>query len=227
MAFSISGLPPLRPTPPRSFFTPPPPPSADGVTLSAAARALLEVPGAHSDDKYKDANLTEIPKPDPKLPDSWAPPPSTRMDGKCGLTGVSNMLRFYGVEKNPKDIDERQYRSWGPGMRADKFAENLTTLSGKQFHSKSLPEGTEPLQYLRDTLKEGKPVAIQYMTSPTKAHWVVVTGVKDTPEGVKLQCQSWGGWYESKWDDIKGPWQRGYGGPFPHVVGDEKSSKLP
>ena len=108
--------------------------------------------------------LAPIEKPDPNLPDVWNHPPATKMDGKCGITGVSNLLRLYGVEKNPADIDTWSRRSWGPGMRVDKFAENMSELSGQKFNSCSIENGKEPLDVLKENIKDKKPVAIMYMT---------------------------------------------------------------
>jgi hypothetical protein len=183
--------------------------------------------GAHSDDKKKDPKLTLVPKPSATLPDPWAHPPSTKMDGKCGLTAVSNMARFYGVEKDPKDIDKPEFRSVGPGLRRDKLAEDVASVTGKKCDSKNIPAGTDPLQTLRDLIDAGKPVAIQYMMGATTAHWVVVTAVKDTPNGVVLVVQSWGDWYEVAWSEIGPQWKRGYGGDYPYVVCEDASPKLP
>jgi hypothetical protein len=182
--------------------------------------------GANSDDKKKDVPLEQIDKPDPKLPDAWGHPPSTRLDGKCGITGVSNMLRLYNIEQPPGDIDCSRYRSYGPGLRVDKFASNLRELSGKNFDSCSIEDGSDPLDVLRKHIKEGRPVAIQYMTSPTNAHWVVVTGISEGKDGTHLQVQSWGAYHKVKWQDVQDQWRRGYGGPYPHVVGDEASPHL-
>jgi len=182
--------------------------------------------GANSDDKKKDVPLEAIEKPDPRLPDPWGHPGSSWMDGKCGITGVSNMLRLYKVEKPPADIDCSRYRSYGPGLRVDKFASNLRELSGMNFNSCSIEDGREPLDVLRNYIKEGRPVAIQYMTSPTNAHWVVVTGVTAGKDGTHLEVQSWGSYHRVKWQDIENQWRRGYGGPYPHVVGDEASPLL-
>jgi hypothetical protein len=181
--------------------------------------------GAHSDDKKKGVPLTPIEKPNSKLPDAWNHPESTKMDGKCGITGVSNLLRFYGVEKAPGDIDTWSRRSWGPGMRVDKFTENVGELSGATFHSRNIEEG-DALDVLRGHIKDNKPVAIMYMTGPSNAHWVVVTNVTDTKDGPKLTVQSWGGYHEVPWKDIQDNWRRGYGGPYPHCVGDKASEVL-
>jgi hypothetical protein len=182
--------------------------------------------GANSDDKKKDVPLDQIDKPDACLPDAWNHPPSTKMDGKCGITGVANMLRFYDIEKDPKDLDYSRYRSFGPGLRINKFSENLNELSGKKFNSCCIDDGSDPLDVLRKNVKDGKPVAIQYMTSPTNAHWVVVTGVTEGKNGAELQVQSWGAYHKVEWDKIKDNWKRGYGGPYPYVVGDEASPKM-
>ncbi len=182
--------------------------------------------GANSSDKKKDVPLEPIEKPDSKLPEPWQHPASSRLDGKCGITGVSNMLRFYGMEKPPADIDCSRYRSYGPGLRVDKFASNLRELSGKNFESCSIDDGREPLEVLRKHINAGRPVAIQYMTGPTNAHWVVVTGIKDEKGGAQLEVQSWGAYHKVNWHDIQDQWRRGYGGPYPHVVGDEKSPVL-
>jgi hypothetical protein len=182
--------------------------------------------GAHSSDKKNDVALEPIDKPDPKLPDAWGHPPSSRLDGKCGITGVSNMLRFYGSETPPGDIDCSKYRSFGPGLRVDKFASNLRELSGKNFQSGSIDGDCNPLDVLRKHVNEGKPVAIQYMTGATNAHWVVVTGVKDDKDGTHLEVQSWGGYHKVNWNNVRDQWRRGYGGPYPYVVGDEASPLL-
>lgn len=196
------------------------------VWADLASDAWVVPFGAHSNDKKKDVPLDQIDKPEAGLPDAWGHPPSTKMDGKCGITGVANMLRFYDVEKAPIDIDCSRYRSWGPGMRSDKFAENLTELSGKKFNSRCIDDGANPLDVLKQNLKDGKPIAIQYMTSPTNAHWVVVTGVADGKNGPELQVQSWGAYHKVEWKNIQDNWKRGYGGPYPYVVGEESSVKL-
>jgi len=182
--------------------------------------------GAHSSDKKKDVPLEQIDKPDAKLPDPWQHPESTKLDGKCGITGVSNMLRLYGVEKAPADIDCSRYRSYGPGLRVDKFASDLRELSGKEFKSCSIDDGSDPLDVLRKHVNEGRPVAIQYMTSPTNAHWVVVTGIAEGKDGTELQVQSWGAYHKVNWRNVQDQWRRGYGGPYPHVVGEESSPSL-
>ncbi len=199
--------------------------AAKGTSAKPAERWVLPI-GANSDDKKKGVPLELIDKPE-SLPKPWDPPPSTKMDGKCGITGVSNMLRLYGVEKAPADIDLAEYRSWGPGLRSDKFASDLNKLSDKKFSSHSIENGSDPLKVLSDNIKDGKPVAIMYMTSPTNAHWVVVTDVKEGKDGAELTVQSWGNYYKVPFKDIKDQWERGYGGPYPYVVGDEASSKLP
>src|SRR6185369_16554055 len=99
--------------------------------------------------KKKDVPLVQIDKPDPKLPDAWGHPDSTVLDGKCGITGVANMLRFYGVEKPPADIDLSRYRSVGPGLRCDKFASDLNELCSKKFKSFSIDDGRDPLATLQ------------------------------------------------------------------------------
>jgi hypothetical protein len=182
--------------------------------------------GANDKSKKNGPALAPIEKPDPKLPEVWAHPPSSTLDGKCGITGCANMLRLYGKEKDPADLDQRRYRSWGPGLRSDKFAENLTELSGKTFTSKTVDDG-KPLETLRGHLKAGKPVALQYMTDSTDAHWVVATGIRDTPDGPKVQVQSWGQYYEADWKELEPAWKRGYGGPYPYVVGNDASKLLP
>jgi hypothetical protein len=53
-----------------------------------------------------------------------------------------------------------------------------------------------------------------------------VTDVKDTADGAKLTVQSWGRYYEVAWKDLQGQWERGYGGPYPHVVGNKESEVL-
>lgn len=182
--------------------------------------------GAHSDNQKKQGvPMTEIAKPNAKLPDVHNHPESSKLDGKCGITGVSNMLRFYGVEKNPGDIDTWSRRSVGPGMRRDKFAENCSELTDETFNSRNIENG-DPLDVLKGHIKDGKPVAIMHMTGSTEAHWVVVTDVKDTADGTKLTVQSWGRYYEVNWNDLKHQWERGYGGPYPHVVGDKASEVL-
>ena len=182
--------------------------------------------GGDSSDKKKGVPLQAVDKPDPSLPDVWNHPESSAMDGKCGITGVANMLRFYGVEKSPADIDVSRYRSWGVGLRSEKFASDLTELSGKKFSAHSIDDGSSGLDMLRQQIKDGKPVAIQYMTSPTNAHWVVVAGVTDGKDGPELTVQSWGGYHKVPYKDIQDNWRRGYGGPYPYVVGDEQSSLL-
>lgn len=182
--------------------------------------------GANSDNKKKSVPMEEIKKPEDQLPNAWEQPAASFMDGKCGMTGVANMLRFYGVEKDPKELDSYDYRSWGPGMRADKFKENLNLLSEKNFSAYSLSEADDALATLRKHINEGKPVAIQFMTGPTNAHWVVVSGIKDEKSGPELQVLSWGTYYKIKWDDVAEAWKRGYGGPYPHVVCDSASNLL-
>lgn len=167
--------------------------------------------------------------PTPTLPASvWNHPKSTLMDGKCGTTAVSNMLLLYGIKQSPASIDLSKYRSWGPGMRRDKLAENLNTLSGKKFFSRSLPEGSDPLASLRSHLIAKKPVAVQYMiydTTSIEAHWIVVVKV-ESGTNPAVYCITWGGYRSMPWSDLKDRWRRGYGGPYPHVVGQETSSKL-
>lgn len=182
--------------------------------------------GANSDYKKKSVPMEEISKPENRLPDAWEQPAASFMDGKCGITGVANMLRMYGVEKDPKELDSYDFRSWGPGMRSDKFKENLNLLSQKNFSACSLSATADGLATLRKHLDEGKPVAIQFMTGPTNAHWVVVSGIKDEKNGTELQVMSWGAYYKIKWDDLAEPWKRGYGGPYPHVVCDSASNLL-
>jgi hypothetical protein len=183
--------------------------------------------GANSANKKKTVPMEAMDKPDDKLPNAWEQPAASFMDGKCGITGVSNMLRFYGVEKDPKELDSYDYRSWGPGLRADKFRDNLNTLSGKNnFSAASLSKTDDALATLRKNLNEGKPVAIQFMTDSTNAHWVVVTGINDEKSGPELQVMSWGSYYKIKWSDLDDPWKRGYGGPYPHVVCDNGSEIL-
>ena len=177
--------------------------------------------GAHSSHKKQGVHLTPIET--EGLPHAYNQPAGTDMDGKCGITGVANMLRLYGIEKKPEDIDLPRYRSWGPGLRADKFADDLTELSGQKFNSKTIENGENPLEVLKQNIKDGKPVAIMYMTSPTEAHWVVVTDVKNGPNGPELTVQSGGRYNTVPFKDIQSNWQRGYGGPYPYVVGEGPS----
>jgi len=167
-------------------------------------------------------------KPRASLPNAWVQPAGSLLDGKCGITGVSNMLRLYGIETDPSSIDLSKFRSWGPGLRRDKFAEDLNELGGgKTFFSRSLPEGTDALARLRQHMAAQEPVAIQYMTSQdlgTNAHWVVVVDVQGGTNP-NLTYMSWGGYRTMKWDDMKDPWKRGWGGPYPHVVGQGAASK--
>ena len=184
-------------------------------------------PGSPGARKQGEVQLTPIAKPDPSLPDVWDQPDGTKMDGKCGITAVSNMLRFYGIKKDPKDIDKPEYRSWGPGLRRDKLAEDLESLSDKGFSSKNI-EDDDPLEVLRGHIRSGKPVAIQYMThyeTSTEAHWVVVVDISDG-EDPYLTVQSGGRYQKVRWSDIKDPWRRGYGGPYPYVVGNDPSEIL-
>ena len=182
--------------------------------------------GGNSDNKKQGVPLERIDKPDAKLPDPWSHPESSAMDGKCGITGVSNMLRLYGAEKSPGELDTFENRSWGFGMRADKFAENLSAQSGKKFTARKIDDGGDALDTLRQSIKDGKPVAIQYMTGPLDAHWVVVTGVSEDKANPKLTVQSWGEYHQVSWKNIEDQWKRGYGGPYPYVCGDESSPIL-
>ncbi|MBL8871499.1 MAG: hypothetical protein JNK90_17115 [Planctomycetaceae bacterium] len=174
---------------------------------------------------------TEKPK---GFPDAWDHPQDTSLlDGKCGLTAVSNLLRLYGIEVDPKDIDQAKYRSWGPGLRRDKFAEDMNVLAeGKGFESKCIEEGVDALGVVESYLADGKPFAIMYMTnkkSPSvEAHWVVVVAIlpSEEPKNPKLIVQSWGEYHEVEWNEIAGSWKRGYGGDYPHVVGDSSSPYL-
>jgi hypothetical protein len=134
------------------------------------------------------------------------------------------MLRFYGVEKDPKDLDKDGESDSTPGMRAGTVAKNISKVSGKKFEAKSI--SGDALSTLRGYLNEGKPVAVLYMTGVLEAHWVVVTNVEDGKDGTVLTLQSWGDWYTVKWTDFEYQWKRGWGGPYPHVVGDEASPVL-
>lgn len=185
--------------------------------------------GAHSKDKKKNVPLEPIEKPDPKLPDVWNHPPATWADGKCGITGVANMLRLYGVERDPAGLDTSDHQNWGPGLRMSQFGANMNDCcGGKKFKSCTIDSDKEdPYKVLKGHIDQGKPVAIEYMTGALNAHWVVVTGIKEGgKEGPELTVQSWGRYYKVKWNDIKSNWERGWGGPYPHVVGDEPSPFL-
>jgi len=200
--------------------------------LKTVGASDWEMPfGAHSKNKKTGVNLEPIDKP-PGMPNVYDHPASTRFDGKCGITGVCNMLRLYGVEKDPATEDTYESRSWGPGMTIDKFAENMSRLSGKTFKSGSVDgDSNAALDVLRNNLKDGKPVAICYQCEGKTAHWVVVTGINEGKDGPELTVQSWGRYYKVKWDDIKDHWKQGYGlpllsGNYPYVVGDEAAPAL-
>jgi len=199
---------------------------ADPAALNAAYSHLCSdwsVPiGANSGDKQKSPLLILTDKPGPRFPDVWKQLDGTIMDGKCGVTGVANMLRLYGIEKDPKDIDKSQYRSWGFGLGASKFAEDMTALGdGKKFSARQIDDSKEdPLKVLRDNLAAGKPVAICYMTGRLEAHWVVVTGVNEGQDGPQLTVMSSGNYFTMKWNEVKYQWSRGWGGPYPYIVGD-------
>lgn len=163
------------------------------------------------------------------LPKPWDQPPPADLDGKCGITGVSNMLRFYDVDKDPKELDQySRFRSWGTGMRKAKFAESVTELSGKQFSAHNVGNNENPLEVLRKNINDGKPVAICYNKHTDDAHWVLITGMKEGKDGVELTVQSWGGYKKVAWNDIKDAWSRGYpnSGAYPYVVGNESSPYL-
>jgi hypothetical protein len=178
-------------------------------------------------EKPKDVPLKEIDKPDPKLPDAWNHPESSTLDGKCGITGVCNMLRLYGIEKEPKDIDKSEYRSVGPGLRVRQFRDDLNELSpDKKFTRGTIDNDADALKTLKGFIDDGKPVAIQYMTGRTNAHWVVVTGITEGKDGPELQLQSWGKYYQVPFKDIQDQWKRGWGGDYPYVVGNEPSPFL-
>lgn len=201
-------------------------------SLIPAVAADWQVPfGAHSKDKKTGVNLEPIDKP-PGMPDVHNHPASTKFDGKCGITGVCNMLRLYGVEKDPGKEDTYESHSWGPGMTIDKFAENLSRLSGKTFKSGSVDgDSNAALDVLKNNLKDGKPVAICYQCEGKTAHWVVVTGINEGKDGPELTVQSWGQYHKVKWDAIKDHWKQGYGlpilsGNYPYVVGDEAAPAL-
>lgn len=186
--------------------------------------------GAHSKG-LGNVPLHELGKTIDGMPGVWDHPPQKTflgisLDGKCGVTGVSNMLRLYDIEKNPKDMDGFWDRSTGPGMRANNFAGLLTKYSGQKFSAKTIENGENPLDVLKESLKDGKPVAIMYMMDNKNAHWVNVTAVKDGPNGPQLTVQSWGKYYNVDFKDIKANWKEGYGGPYPYVVGTEPSSYL-
>lgn len=229
-----SGLPELRLTDDSRFATPSAAPAENlrqsesnkPVSTSRSDSGWVVPLFGNSSDKKKNVPLEQTEKPDPALPDVWPHPPATKLDGKCGITGVSNLLRLYGIEKPPADIDQSHYRSWGPGMRVNKFAEDMRELSGKNFTSRNIKDGSDPLSVLQNNIKDGKPVAIMYMTSPTDAHWVVVTGITQGAKGPELQVQSWGAYHKVAWSDVQDQWRRGYGGPYPYVVGDEASPFL-
>ncbi|NJL99049.1 MAG: hypothetical protein HC924_09655 [Synechococcaceae cyanobacterium SM2_3_2] len=171
--------------------------------------------------------LTRIPKPQANWPDTWDQPCGTLMDGKCGLTAVANMLRWYGAEISPKSLDKRRYRSWGPGLRRDKFAEDMNQLwPGSGFQSRDIPNGYCPLRILRGHINAGRPVAINYMTNSLAAHWVVVVQVSDEEDNPLLVVQSGGGYHQTRWLDIQDAWRRGWGGEYPHVVGSQPAAHL-
>jgi hypothetical protein len=200
----------------------------DGITSLAKMAADSGVLPIGGNSGRTDVLLWATDKP-ADLPEVWKQPSGTKMDGKCGLTGVSNMLRFYGVEKSPDSIDEVGYRSVGFGMRSGKFAQDLTELTGKKFTAKNIEDGSFPLDVLRKNIKDGKPVAIMYMTGDVSAHWVVVAGIregKDNPS-TEVLVQSGGAYYTIPWKDLQPNWKAGYGGPYPYVVGDEAAPKLP
>lgn len=182
------------------------------------------LPVGGNDKRKTGVPVTDMEKPK-DAPAAWEHPPASWRDGKCGITGVSNLIRWYGEEKNPKDIDIYENRSWGIGMRSGKFAEDCSKLTGKNFTACSIEKG-EPLDILKQHLKDGKPVAIMYMTGKTNAHWVVVTGIEEGKDGPSVQVETWGHYGKIKWSDLKYQWERGYGGPYPYVVGDEPSPLL-
>lgn len=181
--------------------------------------------GAHSSKKSGVVPLERIEKPDPSLPDVWNQPEGTMLDGKCGITGVSNMLRLYGIEKDPAKIDLGRYRSVGPGLRAEKFASDMKELTGgKNFTACTIDdEKQNPLFVLKSHIEAGKPVAIMYMNDSTEAHWVVVTGVGNGVYNPEVIVQSGGAYHKTNWRNLQDQWKRGYGGDYPYVVGDEKS----
>lgn len=184
--------------------------------------------------KSDDVKLTQVAKPS-GLPDAWKHPDDTSLlDGKCGLTAVSNLLRLYKIEVDPASIDESRFRSWGPGLRRDKFAEDMNELAKElEFESRNLEDDTDALSRLERYIAEGKPVAIMYMTNKeapsVEAHWIVVVAIRrtsDQPRNPKLVVQSWGKYHEVEWNEISGAWKRGYGGSYPHVVGKAASPYL-
>ena len=199
---------------------------SDGKIIDHETQPEWVVPiGAHGNTKNS-VKLIPIDKPE-QMPDVWNQPRATRMDGKCGITANSNLLRLYGIEKSPSSLDIRKYRSWGPGLRCDKFASNMSELSGIEFKDKTIKGQEKPIDVLKDLVKNGKPVAIEYMTGTTTAHWVIVTDVKDTKEGPELTVQSWGRYYKVKFSEIDDAWKRGYGGPYPYVVADKAMPPRP
>lgn len=190
---------------------------------SALLASLVLAAAPARAEKVPEPKLVPVAKPGSRWPDPWEQPGGTLLDGKCGLTAVSNMLRLYGKEVSPKSIDKSTYRSWGPGLRRDKFAEDMNRLSkSKSFESRAIKKG-DALGTLRGHLDAGRPVAIMYMTGRVSAHWVVVCKVE--ADG-SLIVQSWGRYYRVAWSEIQGPWRRGYGGDYPHVVGKGPSPFL-
>lgn len=172
----------------------------------------------------QDLSYTPCDKPRPQFPDAHGQPPATMFDGKCGFACISNMMRLYETEINPKDIDRWYRRSFGPGMRADALAVNLTELSGMRFSKHAIKDGSDPLVILRKHIDEGKPVAIQYTPHDwSKAHWLSVVAINEGKDGPELTVQSWGHYHKVKWTELKDYWRQGFEGPYPYVVADKPS----
>lgn len=163
-----------------------------------------------------------------KLPKPHGQPSGSYLDGKCGVTAAANLLKLYGKNHSPSDLDTFDNRSWGPGMRADKLAEVTTDHADQTFLSLTIPPGVDALKVLRGLVNSGKPVAIQYLVYEelsTNAHWVVVTDI-DNSKDPKIRMMSWGKYIEMEWSVLKDQWERAWGGPYPYVVGEEPSSLM-
>lgn len=198
------------------------------VTLAQGSDCddIRPLPFAQAKDQSEGAVFTPASKPNPAFPDPWEQPSNARWDGKWGVTACSNLLRFYGVEKSPKDLVETGIENLGPGMWASTLAKNVQGLSGKTFRAKRLDGSADALATLRGYLDEGKPVALMYMQDVGVAHWVVVTHMGDGAGGPLLTLQSSGEWYTVEWKSFQHRWKRADGGPYPHVVGDEPSQVM-
>ncbi len=166
------------------------------------------------------AEMVRIGSSYPGAPRSWEQPPSEGIfgqNGYCGATAAANLLSWYGKNVSPRNaIDDGCWSYIGTRpITLARYLQNHHASLGCSLGRMSW--NADALTGVRNSLREGRPLVVVFMTGRLEAHWVTIMGVRGRGDDPKLVVMSWGGFYTVQWSDFREAWRAGYSGPYPYI----------